>query len=126
MMDKKQKKSPQTKLFGGYIEKERYDYLTLYCVLNKVSKTRLLKTALFHLEEQLKVNKKFIPGAIKQISEEINKEWGLYKRYQLFSCNQEKISKEFISFLERQNQILIKKGITQKSVDLILKQIINE
>ena len=112
-----------TKLIGGYIDKNIHDYLVLYSIANCQSKTELLKIAIHKLMESIKDTPMKL---LTMIEKDINRKWVLKKQYKLYTLNSKELATEFLLFKEEQRQLLIKKGLLNKFIDIIMKKIINE
>ena len=112
-----------TKLIGGYIDKNIHDYLVLYSIANCQSKTGLLKIAIHKLMESIKDTPMKL---LTMIEKDINRKWVLKKQYKLYTLNSKELATEFLLFKEEQRQLLIKKGLLNKFIDIVMKKIINE
>jgi len=112
-----------TKLIGGYIDKNIHDYLVLYSIANCQSKTELLKIAIHKLMESIKDTPMKL---LTMIEKDINRKWVLKKQYKLYTLNSKELATEFLLFKEEQRQLLIKKGLLNKFIDIVMKKIINE
>ena len=112
-----------TKLIGGYIDKNIHDYLVLYSIANCQSKTELLKIAIHKLMESIKDTPMKL---LTMIEKDINRKWVLKKQYKLYTLNTKELATEFLLFKEEQRQLLIKKGLLNKFIDIVMKKIINE
>jgi hypothetical protein len=114
---------PPTKLIGGYIDKSIHDYLVLYSMANCQSKTELLKIAIHKLMESIKDTPIKL---LSMIEKDIKRKWYLKKQYKLYTSNPKELAAEFLLFKKEQRQILVKKGLLDKFIDIVMKKIINE